>query len=200
LTGLPALNRLVASLGRLPGVGRRSAERMAQKLIGGGDLIDELVNALQQVRDTVTGCSRCGAATSVNENPCRFCTSGVRDETLVCVVEDPADIPLIESSGGFKGRYHALMGRLAPSRGEGPASLRVASLIERVRAEGIREVLLALGTDVEGEATSSYVCERLQGLPVRISRLAYGLPAGSAVRFSDPLTLARAIKGRQPLS
>jgi recombination protein RecR len=198
LSSLPALDKVITCLGRLPGVGRRSAERMAQKLVGGGGgLLDDLLGSLQQLREEVTICKRCGSSTSVQQNPCRFCTSGGRDETMLCVVEDPADILLIESSGGFHGRYHALMGRLVPMRSEGVAAQRVNALLERVRTEGFREVLLAMGTDVEGDGGAAYICEQLKGAPVKISRLAFGLPAGSAVRYSDPLTLARAIKGRQ---
>ena len=192
-----AFAKLVAGFGRLPGVGRRSAERMAQKLVSVPSLADDLIESLRRVREEVSACKKCGCVTSVHENPCRLCSSAGRDDTMICVVEDPADIPLIESSGGFRGRYHALMGRLSPMKGEGPASLRLSTLLSRIEPEGIREILLALGTDVEGDATAAYIAEQLKGRHVKVSRLAFGLPAGSAVRFSDPITLARAIKGRQ---
>jgi recombination protein RecR len=192
-----ALQRLVKALGRLPGVGRRSAERMAMRLaVGRRDLLDELIGALEFVRRSVTGCSKCGTPTHVDENPCRLCTSPGRDDTVLCIVEEPGDIVTIERSGGFKGRYHALMGTLSPPKGKGPADLRVGALVDRVRAEGIREVILALNTDVEGDATAAFLEEALRSENVTVSRLAYGLPAGSGIRYSDPVTLERAFKGR----
>jgi len=192
------LDKLIAALARLPGVGRRSAERMAMKLVAGpGDLRDDLSAALQAVKEQVTACQRCGCATARTQNPCRLCVGPGRDDAVLCVVEDPSDIPLIERSGGFTGRYHALMGRIAPMKGEGPADLRLAALRSRIEQEGVREIILALATDVEGDATAAYICETLKGREVKITRLASGLPSGSAVRYSDPITLARALKGRQ---
>lgn len=192
-----AIQRLVKALGKLPGVGRRSAERMAMRLaVGPRDLIDELLAALTFVQASVTGCARCGSPTLVDEDPCRLCTSANRDDGLLCVVEDPADIATIERSGGFRGRYHALMGTLSPAKAHGPGNLRVASLVQRVRDEQIGEVVLALNTDVEGDATASFLEDTLCGQNVRISRLAFGLPAGSGIRYSDPVTLERAFRGR----
>ena len=192
-----ALQRLVTALAKLPGVGRRSAERMAMRLaVGRGDLIDELLGSLTFVQKSVTGCSRCGTPTLIEENPCRLCTSAGRDDQLLCVVEEPADIVTIERSGGFRGRYHALMGTLSPPKGQGPTDLRVRSLVARIRGEGIREVILALNTDVEGDATAAFLEEALRAESITISRLAFGLPAGSGIRYSDPVTLERAFKGR----
>jgi len=192
------LNRLVTCLARLPGVGRRSAERMALKLTRDTNgLVDELVLALRETREKLCGCSRCGSVTAVSENPCRLCTDPARDGRVLCVVEDPSDIAAIDKSGGYHGRYHALMGKLAPSKGDGPKQLRCDSLLERVDKEKIEEVILALSTDVEGDATASYVAELLKGRKVKVTRLASGLPAGSGVMYSDPVTLAKAIKGRQ---
>ena len=167
-----ALQRVVTAFSRLPGVGRRSAERMAMRLtVGRRDLLDELIAALEFVRHSVVGCSRCGTPTLVEQNPCQLCTSPGREDSLLCVVEEPSDIVTIERSGGFRGRYHALMGTLSPPKGLGPADLRVSSLVERVRAEGIREVILALNTDVEGDATAAFLHEALRGESVTISRL-----------------------------
>ncbi len=197
MAAVEALQRLVTALGKLPGVGRRSAERMAMRLaVGQRDLIDELLASLAFVQKSVTGCSKCGSPTHVDENPCRLCTSPGRDDALLCVVEEPADIATIEGSGGFRGRYHALMGTLSPPKRRSPADLRVESLLSRVRDEGICEVVLALNTDVEGDATASFLEEALRGEQVKISRLAFGLPAGSGIRYSDPVTLERAFKGR----
>ncbi len=191
------MQRLVVALARLPGVGRRSAERMAMRLtVGRRDLLDELIGALEFVRQSVVGCAKCGTPTLVDQDPCRLCTSPGREDTLLCVVEEPSDIVTLERSGGFRGRYHALMGTLSPPKGQGPADLRVGSLVERVRTEGIREVILALNTDVEGDATAAFLVEALRPENITVSRLAYGLPAGSGIRYSDPVTLERAFKGR----
>ena len=125
-----------------------------------------------------------------------MCTDATRDGTLLCVVEEPADIISIEFSGAFRGRYHALGGKLSPSRHMGPEKLRLAELVDRVVREGITEVLLALSTDMDGDATAGYAAELLQGTGARVTRLAFGLPADSGIAYSDPLTLRRAISGR----
>lgn len=192
------LNRLVVCLARLPGVGRRSAERMALKMARDNNgLVDELMAALKEVRERITSCSRCGSVTATDDNPCRLCTDSGRDGKVLCVVEDPSDITAIDKSGGYHGRYHALMGKLTPARGDGPRQLRIDSLMDRVASEKIEEVILALSTDVEGDATASYIAELLKGKKVRITRIASGLPAGSGVMYSDAVTLAKAIRGRQ---
>lgn len=194
------LNRLVVCLGKLPGVGRRSAERMALKLARDNNgLIDELMFAMREAKEKICCCSRCGSVTAVDENPCRLCTDASRDGRVLCVVEDPNDIISIDKSGGYHGRYHALMGKMAPARGDGPKQLRIDSLLARVDGEKIEEVILALSTDVEGDATASYIAELLKGKNVRVTRLASGLPAGSGVMYSDSVTLAKAIRGRQKL-
>ncbi len=191
------LSNLTSSLGKLPGVGRRSAERMAMRLVRERDgLLPSLLNALQSVRDSLCCCEQCGSVTAVDRNPCRLCTDETRDATVLCVVENPDDVAVIERSGAFRGRYHALMGRISPMRGEGPEDIRLRLLMERVGREGFREVILALSTDVEGDATASYVAHLLKAHPVKVTRLAFGLPAGSGVVYSDPVTLARAIEGK----
>jgi recombination protein RecR len=192
------LNRLIICLARLPGVGRRSAERMALKLARDTNgLVDELIVALRETREKICCCSRCGSVTASDENPCRLCTDSARDGRMLCVVEDPSDILAIDKSGGYHGRYHALMGKMAPARGDGPKQLRIDSLLSRIESERIEEVILALSTDVEGDATASYIAELLKGKKVKVTRLASGLPAGSGVMYSDALTLAKAIRGRQ---
>ena len=160
-------------------------------------LLRDLVAALEQAGRDICCCSRCGAVTRVDEEPCGYCTSALRDESLLCVVEDANDILSMERSGGFRGRYHVLGGKLSPMKGDGPAELRLQALATRIRDEGFREVVLALSTDVEGDSTAHYVSEMLVGEPVRITRLAFGLPAGSGVTYSDPVTLARAVAGRR---
>ena len=192
------LGPLITALGRLPGIGRRSAERMAIRLIREPDrLLRPLAGVLQEADQRACLCDLCGSVTARDVTPCRLCRDPGRDDTLLCVVEDPSDIAMIERSGGFRGRYHALMGKLSPMRGDGPLELRVESLLKRVAEGHVGEVVLALSTDVEGDSTAAFLAEKLHALGVGVSRLAFGLPAGSGIGYSDPVTLARAIKGRQ---
>ena len=194
---LGTFDQLATCLSRLPGVGRRSAERMAMRLVlDRGTLLKDLASALDGVAREICCCSRCGNITSMERNPCRLCTDLNRDSHVVCVVENPGDIAAIQGSGSFHGRYHALMGKISPMKGDGPANLRIRALFDRVEKEGFREVVLALSTDVEGDATASFLAEHLHGRKVKVTRLAAGLPASSAIVYSDPVTLARAMKGR----
>ena len=191
------LGQLTEALARLPGIGRRTAERLAARLAREpAGLARELSAALEEARAKLGACKLCGNVTAREENPCRLCADPRRDGALLCVVEDPADIALIERSGEYHGRYFALMGRLSPMRGEGLADLRLPALL--ARAAAAQEVLLALNCDVESEATAAYLRHVLaQKLPkVKISRLALGIPAGSAIAYADPVTLGRAIRGR----
>jgi recombination protein RecR len=191
------IDNLIRALAKLPGLGRRSAERAALALIRKPDLLlDTLVYALQEARATVCCCAICGGFTSKEHTPCKLCTDRSRDDSLLCVVEEPSDIYSVERSGGFTGRYHALMGKLSPAKLTGPSELRLKELGDRVASGKVKEVLLALSTDMEGDATASYIGEMLKASSVRVTRLAFGLPADSGVGYSDPLTLKRAISGR----
>jgi len=192
------VEELERCLVRLPGFGRRSAARAALALVREpGRLLDPLAAALAEAKGVVRCCSQCGAFTTVDRNPCLLCTDALRDGGMICVVEDPADIVPIEASGAFRGRYHSLGGKLSPARHSGPERLRLAELRERVAQGGVREVLLALSTDMEGDATAGYIAEMLGDTGVRVTRLAFGLPADSGIAYSDALTLRRAIGGRQ---
>lgn len=194
----PELDKLIQALERLPGLGRRSSERIAIALLRKPDtLLDGLRDALSLARDSVCTCSLCGAFTSHAADPCPLCTRTGRDASILCVVEEPADIVGIENSGAFNGRYHALMGKLSPAKRLGVADLRMDLLFQRLTEEPIKELLLALSTDIEGDMTAAFIAERLQGTDIKVTRLAFGLPAGSAVAYSDPITLKRAIQGRQ---
>ena len=195
----PSFEELSQALGRLPGFGRRSAERAAMALVADRAKLDALRSALDAAAEGVRLCSLCGSVTSAHRNPCALCTDPKRDPAVLCVVEDPGDILLLERSGAFHGRYHALLGRLSAARATGPAELRLRELAERVASDGVREVVLALGTDLEGDATAAYIAEMFRDTAVAVTRLAFGLPAGSGVRFSDPVTLANALQGRQSL-
>ena len=193
-----ALDRLIAALGRLPGVGRRSAERIAMALLrdpGGPGA--ELLAALQAATQQLTPCKWCGNITARSQDPCVLCTDPRRDSTVLCVVEEPADILNMERSGAYRGRYHALMGRLSPMRGEGVRNLRVDALVERIRAGKFQEVVLALNSDVESDATTTYLQEVLSALSIPVTRLARGIPAGSGLAYTDAVTLARAFEHRQ---
>jgi len=194
------LDNLVAALSRLPGIGRRTAERMAMMLVQDQKgLMRILANALLEADDAINCCERCGSVTLATMNPCDLCTKPRRDAQILCVVESPGDIMKIEESGGFQGRYHALMGKLSPMHGTGVADLRVDKLLQRVTEEGVSEIIIALGTDVESDATSSYLNEILAARDISVSRIAFGLPTGSAIEYSDASTLAHAISGRQEM-
>ncbi len=192
------LDKLTSLLGRLPGVGRRSAERMALKLARDSrGLVRDLILALQELDAKVGACTLCGGITLKTEDPCSLCRDARRDSRVICVVEEPGDILLIERTGCFRGRYHALMGKLSPMKGEGVQDLRVESLLKRIDGEGVEEVILALNSDVESDATSSFLQHALSTREVKVSRLAFGIPAGSAIAYSDSVTLSRALQNRQ---
>lgn len=199
---LPPIDALERALARLPGLGRRSAARAALALVRDPErLLDPLALALADAREGVRCCSRCGAFTVRGADPCALCSDVMRDGRSVCVVEEPADIVSIEGSGAFRGRYHVLGGKLSPARRMGPERLRIDELKDRIVREGFAEVLLALSTDMEGDATAGYLGEALRewpsaASPVKVTRLAFGLPADSGVAYSDPLTLRRAILHR----
>lgn len=197
MRGPAPLDKLAQCLARLPGVGRRSAERMALSLVRDSkSRADELIQALSEMQETVCLCSCCGGVTSHDDDPCKLCTSPTRDDALICVVEDPADIMAIEQAGAYQGRYHVLMGRLSPVKGKGPEELRIHALLERLEQAPVREVILALGTDMEGDATANYLVELLRPRELRVTRLATGMPIGSGIAYSDSTTLSRALQGR----
>ncbi len=190
---------LIAALTRLPGIGPRSAERIALHLLqADSGEVRQLADAMLTARERVRFCETCGAFT---EKPvCELCSDSRRDSSLICVVERPVDILSIEKSGTFRGRYHVLGGKISPLNGVEPDDLRINTLEKRLEHEPIREVVIALGTDVEGDATSFYLARRLVREGVKITRIAHGLPAGTGLEFADELTLSRALEGRRELS
>ncbi len=194
---LAQIEELQRALERLPGFGRRSAARAALALVREpARLLEPLKVALAAAQGEIRVCSRCGAFTDRAHDPCETCMDPLRDGSIICVVEEPADSVLMEASGAFRGRYHVLGGKLSPSRRTGPENLRIDALVRRVETERASEVLLALSTDMEGDATAMFVTEKLRPTGVKVSRLAFGLPADSGVAYSDPLTLRRAIQWR----
>jgi recombination protein RecR len=193
------LTRLIQQLNKLPGIGARSAERIALYLLKADEAeVKRLAELILQVREKVKNCSRCGALTETE--PCAICSDPRRDSSTVCVVEKPTDIISIEKTAVYKGKYHVLGGKISPLSGVGPEDLRIAELEERILKENIREVILALGADVEGDATSYYLAKRLSGKGVRVSRIAHGLPAGGELEFADQVTLSRALEGRREIT
>jgi recombination protein RecR len=188
----------VAALRRLPGIGEKSAGRLAFFLLSAPDtLARELSESIAQLKRETSLCEICFDITQ--ESPCPVCTDGRRDATTICVVEEPADRAAVERTGSFKGLYHVLGGALAPIDGIGPQDLRIAELEARVRAGGVREVILATNPNAEGEATAHYIADRLRGSETRLTRIAYGMPLGGDLEYTDHVTIGRSIQNRQEL-
>jgi recombination protein RecR len=186
---------LVGELKRLPGIGPRSAERIALWMVQSRDARSpEIAAAIAAVSEKIKPCKCCGFFTEAEL--CEFCADDARERTLLCVVEQPTDVLPLERTGRFRGRYHALGGRISPLEHIGPEHLRIAELITRVKEESPQEIILALGSDVEGEATANYLAGVLRDFPVQVTRLAQGLPAGGGLEHADELTLSRALSGR----
>jgi recombination protein RecR len=193
-----ALTALVACLSKLPGIGPRSAERIALHLVQ-ADIaaVKDLAAAIVRAREKILQCRICGALT---EQPvCETCSDPRRDASSVCVVERAVDILSLEKSGTFKGKYHVLGGKISPLNGVEPEDLTIASLELRLSTEPIREIIIALGSDVEGDATSYYLGKRLARPGLKVTRIAHGLPAGTGLEFADEVTLSRALEGRREL-
>ncbi len=189
---------LIGALNKLPGIGPRSAERIALHLVQAeAGAAKQLAEAILDARQRVQLCSICGALTE--QSPCALCSDPRRDATLLCIVERPVDILSIEKSGTFQGKYHVLGGKISPLNGVEPEDLRIAELEQRLAQEPITELIIALGTDVEGDATSFYLAKRLARRELRITRIAHGLPAGTGLEYADELTLSRALEGRREL-
>ena len=192
------VQNLIAQVAKLPGIGKRSAERVALHLLKASpDLSRQLAQAILETKSKIRNCSRCGSYTEAD--PCEICQSHRRDQSIICVVEGPNDILSLEKTGTFTGVYHALMGRISPLNGIGPEQLRIAALVARVRQEKPAEVVIALGAEVESEATAHYLGEQLAPLGVNVTRIGLGLPAGSALEAADEVTLASALAGRRKL-
>jgi len=193
----PPLKRVIRNLARLPGLGEKSATRLALYLLHRPEEeVQELAQSLLEMRSKVRLCRRC--FNFAEEDVCALCADETRDQGLLCVVEDPADLAAIEAAGVYKGLYHVLHGLLSPRDGLGPKEIRIEALLERLNQEPIREVVIALSPTVAGEATAAYIIECLKGFPVQVSRLACGVPMGMDVKYADKLTLKRALQARQP--
>jgi recombination protein RecR len=189
------LVRLIEELQRLPGIGPKSAQRLAFHILRNPrDLAERLVDAVRAVKEQVTYCSVCGNITDVD--PCAFCRDAGRDHHLICVVEEPQNVAAIEKTREFKGVYHVLMGALSPLQGIGPDDLKIKGLLARV-GNGVAEIILATNPTVEGEATAMYLARLLKPLGVKVTRIAMGVPVGSDLEYADEVTMHKALEGRR---
>ena len=192
---------LIDELGRLPGIGPKSAQRIAFYLLKlAPDDANRLARAITEVKDRISFCHRCfniAEKSADGEPECELCSDTRRDPTVVCVVEEPRDVVAVEKTNEFHGRYHVLQGAISPIEGIGPDQLRVKELLARIDAEGVKEVILCTNPNIEGEATAMYLARLLQPLGVSITRIASGLPVGGDLEYADELTLGRAIEGRR---
>ena len=192
------IEKLTTQLARLPGIGNKTAQRLAYHILGVPEAQAlELADAIIAARRDVHDCPICGTYTDVT--PCAICADEKRDGSVICVVCDPRDVTAMEKTREFSGKYHVLQGVLSPMDGVGPNDIRINELVERVKKGGVREVILATNPDVEGEATASYIARLLKPFDVKITRLAYGIPVGSNLEYADDATLLRALAGRMEM-
>ena len=190
------LTRLVEQLQRLPGIGAKGAQRLAFHVLKTPrEDADRLCEAIRAVKEQVTYCSVCNNITDTD--PCVYCTGATRDTRLICVVEEPQNVTVVEKTQGFKGLYHVLMGALSPLQGVGPDDLKIKGLLTRVGGGTVEEVILATNPTVEGEATALYLARLLKPLGVRVTRIAMGIPVGSDLEYADEVTMTRAMEGRR---
>ena len=193
------IDKLVHSLSQLPGIGEKTATRLAFFILKQkGSYAKELAQALLELQEKVQFCAKCQTLTQ--ENPCQICTDLKRDQQTLLVVETPQDMMAIEKSHTFRGCYHILHGAISPLEGVGPEDLKISELLSRLEPDGIEEVILGSNSNVEGEATSLYLSKLLKPLGVKVTRLASGMPVGSGIEYLDPLTLQKALEGRKVLS
>ena len=195
----PALETLVEHFAKLPGVGRKSAQRLAFHILGqSNEDAEAFAQAILNAKKSIHCCPVCQNLTE-GDGPCSICSSPRRDHSLICVVADPKDVMAMERSREYGGLYHVLHGVISPMSHVGPDDLHIKSLVERVAAGGVAEVIMATNPDTEGEATAMYLCRLLKPFGVKITRLAYGIPVGSHLEYADDATLMRALEGRREL-
>ena len=198
-TGLPEpISRLIEELSKLPGIGEKNATRLAFHIFRSSEgYAHSLSNAIIRTKSDVRTCGTCFNFTE--KDPCAICSDTSRDPHILCVVEEPLDLLAIERSGEFQGKYHVLHGVISPLEGVGPEDLRIKELVERAGREEIREIIIATGTNVEGEATAVYLSRTIRPLGIRTSRIAYGIPVGGDIEFIDELTLGKALRDRKEM-
>lgn len=190
--------RMISQLARLPGIGQKSAQRLAYAIIDmPKEQVRELAEAIWQGKKAVKYCSLCGNYTQ--EDPCPICSDAARRNGVLCVVRDPRDVLALERMRDYKGGYHVLHGTISPMEGIGPEDIRIRELLERISSEDIKEVILATNPDIEGEATAAYIARLLKPLGVLVTRIAHGLPVGGDLEYTDEVTLSKAIEGRRQM-
>ena len=195
---LDPLTRLIEQLQLLPGIGAKSAQRLAFHILKTPrEEVDRFCDAIREVKDRITYCSVCHNTTDVD--PCYYCTHPSRDKRVICVVEDPHNVTAIEKTRDFKGVYHVLLGALSPLQGVGPDDLKIKSLLERVGNGHVDEVILATNPNVEGEATAIYLAKLLKRLGVLVTRIAMGVPVGGDLDYTDEMTMHKAMEGRKEI-
>jgi len=195
------IQNLITALERLPGIGPKTASRLAFFLLrAADDVAQPLAEALSGLKERTGFCQECFNITEAGRERCEVCEDPQRDGATLCVVEDALDVLSLERTGGFRGRYHVLQGLLSPIEGIGPDDLKIRPLLERVRRGGVHEVILATNPSMEGDATALYLRQQLQPLGVRVTRLGLGLPVGGDLEYADPHTLLRALAGRQEIT
>ncbi|MFH1074249.1 MAG: recombination mediator RecR [Candidatus Firestonebacteria bacterium] len=193
-----SLEKLINELGKLPGIGPKSAQRLAYHILKSGkEDIENLSKAMAEVKEKVRYCSKCYNITE--SDPCPVCSSNKRNKNVICIVEEPLDILSLEKTGSFSGVYHVLMGSISPLDGIGPEDLKIKELLQRIEPEKISEVIIATNPDVEGEATALFLSKILKPLGVKVYRLALGIPMGASLEYTDEVTLARALEGKREI-
>jgi len=193
-----AMARLVEAFNKLPGIGPKTAQRLAYFILKlPREEVEAISQALIEARDKITLCSRCGNFTE--EQPCHVCRDNKRDPGVICVVQEPRDLLAMEKTGEYQGNYHVLQGAISPIDGVGPDNIRIKELLERVQQGNVKEIILATNPNVEGEATAMYISRLMKPLGVRITRIAHGLPVGGDLEYADEVTLTRALEGRREI-
>ena len=191
----PSIRKAIQSISKLPGIGEKTAERLAMHLLRAPRIdVEQLSRSILELKNSVRLCEQCFGLSDVET--CGICSNPARDPQLVCVVEQPADMVSIEKSGAFSGRYHILGGSLSPINGVGPDDIRIRELITRIAKQNIAEIILATSTTVEGESTAAYIADRLKDSPAKVTRIASGVPVGGDLKYVDQVTLQRALEGR----
>jgi recombination protein RecR len=192
------VTKLIDELKRLPGVGHKSAQRLAFYILRAGrEDADRLIEAINEVKEKIILCSTCNNITDVD--PCRYCTSESRDRRIILVVEEPYNLVTVEKTREFKGQYHVLHGALSPIRGIGPDELKIRSLLDRVKAGEVEEIIIATNPNTEGEATANYLSKLLKPFGLRITRIAMGVPVGSDLEYADEVTMHKALANRHEI-
>lgn len=193
-----SIEKLIEGLGKLPGIGRRSAERIVGYILSASSgEIKSLAEAIWKVKESVRFCRVCNNLSE--QEFCRVCQDSRRRKDIICIVEKPSDVTVIEKAGNFSGVYHVLLGSISPLEGRGPSDLKIDSLIERIKQNNIKEVIIATDADTEGETTALYLTKLIKPLGIKLTRIGVGIPMGSNLEYADSATLSKALESRQPL-